>query len=377
MALSDSRIAVGRVGELLKAQLAARTSVSAVDVGRPQEAAGDGIKLNLFLYRISVDGFMRNQSLDEGQPTPLWLVLHYLLTAYDQSDFSDTTSAHDYLSEGMIALEELNFLRPSVGDYPALADNPEPLKLTFEESDPELLSKLMQGGDDYYRLSVAFQVRPVMVAAGSLPSYAPLVRSVGPEDEGAVVVPGFGPELTAIEPASFVAGDDIEVHGRELGGGIESICLGDHCLGVRSATGDRVRTHIPEDVELSAGSYAVTVRRQLPGGRRMSSNAVLGRLRPSLSSAVASGLTDAGDGHLSGSMTLDGRLLGGEDDDIFVAFYRDGEVVRMLEAEGTTAQTDLTVTIDADDAIPSGEYRIVLRVNGEQAENSPEVSWHE
>jgi hypothetical protein len=49
----------------------------------------------------------------------------------------------------------------------ALQDNPEPLKLSFDETTAELISKIMAGTDERYRLSMAFQVRPVMIVPAS------------------------------------------------------------------------------------------------------------------------------------------------------------------------------------------------------------------
>jgi hypothetical protein len=51
----------------------------------------------------------------------------------------------------------------SANSIVALNDSPDMLKITFEGASTELLSKLMQGGDEKYRCSVAFQVRPVMM----------------------------------------------------------------------------------------------------------------------------------------------------------------------------------------------------------------------
>ena len=39
------------------------------------------------------------------------------------------------------------------------AGQPEPLKLSFDGAGVDLLSKVMQGTDERYRLSMAFQVR--------------------------------------------------------------------------------------------------------------------------------------------------------------------------------------------------------------------------
>ena len=106
MPLANSREAIGQFGELLQAQLTARTSVNTVDVGRPEVAAASGgPKLNLFLYQMDFDGHMRNLPLDQGQAPPLWMVLRFLLTAFDQDNDSDTAAAHRLLGEGILALQ--------------------------------------------------------------------------------------------------------------------------------------------------------------------------------------------------------------------------------------------------------------------------------
>jgi hypothetical protein len=47
----------------------------------------------------------------------------------------------------------------------------------------------------------------------------------------------------------------------------------------------------------------------------------------------------------------------------------------VLEATGVAAQNALTATVTADQALDPGIYFIILRVNGEQAINSPAVNW--
>jgi len=337
-------------------------------------ASSDGPKFNLFLYQVDVDGQLRNHPLDQGQRTPVWLVLRYLLTAFDVSRDSDSFDAHSLLGEGLLALEELNFQRPTVAE---LADNPEPLKFTFDFADAELLSKIMQGAEDQYRVSSAFQVRPIMIAPSETPSYAPLALSVGqPANEGVVVIPNLGPYLEAVEPQLFQAGATLTLRGQDLNSAVQWVCLGDTSFPVTAAPAGTVQTQIPADTTLSPGSYPITVARDLPSGRRFHSNAVSGELQPSLESATAvAPLLDDGGGNLSGALTLAGSRLGSPTDDIFVAFWRDGAVALMLEATGTATQNSLTVTVPVDDALPSGFYRIILRVNGVQAPSTPEVDW--
>jgi len=374
MPLADSRSAIGAVGEMLHAQLVARTSVGVIDVGRVETAAGNnGPKFNLFLYQIDVDGFMRNTPLDAGQRPPVWLVLHYLLTAFDTGGDSDSVDAHRLIGEGMLALEELNYQRPTTVP---LADNPEPLKITFDSGDVELLSKIMQGTDERYRVSAAFQIRPVMIAPTEPPSYAPLVLSVGPPaNEGAIVIPNLGPVLSALEPELFEAGEILTLRGEALSG-TQWVCVGDTLFPVIGAPSGAVRAQIPATTALSPGTYPVAVARELPSGRLFNSNALAGTLQPTVATAApVLPLTDDGTGNFHGDLTLTGSRLGGPNDTIFVAYWRDGDVALMVEATGVATQDSLTVTVPVEDALSPGAYRIILRTNGAQARVTPEVDW--
>src|SRR5260370_37918719 len=119
MALASTSRAVGAVTQTLRERLTALlgADVNQVTVGRPEPPAGNilGSRLNLFLYEIHVDEYLRNESLDDGQPAPLWLVLHHLITAFDENGESDNIEAHDILGAGMRALHAINFLQPAVG----------------------------------------------------------------------------------------------------------------------------------------------------------------------------------------------------------------------------------------------------------------------
>ncbi|MEM8842767.1 MAG: Pvc16 family protein, partial [Pseudomonadota bacterium] len=311
-----------------------------------------------------------------GQEAPIWLCLKFLLTAVDAERETDSDLALDLLGQGMLALRQIDFQRP---DVPELADNPEPVKLSFDQSSSELLSTIMQGAEENYRLAAAFDVRPVMLTRVEAGGGAPLIRSVGPPaDQGVLVLPTLGPRLDTVEPEAFELGDQIALSGGDLGGDQVEVCFDDICIPVPAAdvTGTRVSVVVPSPPaeDIAAGPHAMTVVRILPSGRRFSSNAALGRLRPQLQTVSAGALTAEGPS-LHGDLTLNGNRLGGEDDAIFVGFYQAGEVQLLLEATGTAAQTTMTVTVPLEEALPPGTYRIVLRVNGEQALDAPEVNW--
>lgn len=378
MALADTKEAIGAVTQMLQTKLAGSTGIN-VSIGRPDLAAqtnSEGSKLNLFLYQIGFDPHMKNLSIDNGQPAPLWTVLHYLITAFDVGRDSDSIDAHKLLGHGLTALQGLNYMEPNpavVVDAP-LVDNPEPLKITFDNADVELLSKLMQGSDEKYRVSAAFQVRPVMLVPEAPPQYAPAVLSVGPPSSpGVVVTPSLGPRLNEIDPKKFEAGATLTLMGNDLAQATE-VCFGDTCYAAIFANGELTVT-VPAATTLSPRSYGVTAVRVLTSGRRFSSNAVLGRLLPTLASASHGPLTPTMTGALHGTLTLNGTRLGGPDDSIFIGLYRDGACAVLLEAVGIAAQNTLTATVTQEQALDPGTYYVILRVNGEQAINSPPVNW--
>jgi hypothetical protein len=379
MAFSETKEAIGAVSEMLQTKLIAKTGVP-VTISSPESAAksnAEGEKLNIFLYQIDFDASLKNYPLDAGQLPPLWVVLHYLITAFDTSKESDTIDAHKLLGRGLAALQDLNFLRPnpaSPSDAPLLS-NPEPLKMTFNIADAELLSKIMQGSDEKYRVSSAFQIRPVMIMPESLPSFAPVVKTIGPPAApGIVVIPSMGPKLTKLTPERFEAGATLTIEGLDMGG-ITEVCFGDTCyIPTITGTGDKMEVTVPLATTLSPGSYPVTGVRVLPSGRRFSSNALLGHMLPTLATAVVGALTPSG-GKLFGDLTLTGTRLGGPDDGIFVALYKDGKTAVMVEVTGVVAQNTLTASVTIDKAIPTGTYLVILRVNGEQATNAIQVNW--
>ena len=122
MSLADTGKAIGKVTELLRQHLQVRTGL-AVTVGRP-EPPGSGPalpapRLNLFLYEAHFDPSLRNTALDSGQLPPLWLVLRYLLTSFDNGSSSDSVLAHEQMGEGMRALQEVSYLSLSSIALPA------------------------------------------------------------------------------------------------------------------------------------------------------------------------------------------------------------------------------------------------------------------
>ena len=386
MALADSARAIGAVTRLLRDYLIRRGFQ--VSIGKPEDAAENDTneKLNLFLYETSLDPSMRNLAPNVGDQPPLWLVLKYLLTAFDNAEDSDSASAHELLGRGMAVLQELSFLRldPLVDLQVRLAleNNPEPLKITFDESSVDLLSKIMQGSDERYRLSVAFQVRPVMIVPAQLPRSSLLVgidyttapqTVIGPDGIEIEVLPSLGPRLDRVEPQLFEVGATLTIRGDDLTGSDLEAVLGNTPIQVVERRPDRLLviaegspgTPIADGGVLSAGEMPLVVRRRLSPTRTRTSNMLAVRLLPQVDSASL----------LAGTLTITGRLLGNDTDDVTVLLYRadDGVTVRLFDIVGTVADQQTLTVADAATGTPGGTYRVILRVNGQQARSSPSV----
>lgn len=403
MALVDTGKAIGAVASLLKARLLPLQA----SIGSPQKIK-DGPLLNLFLYESQFDATLRNYPLDEGQPPPLWLVLKFLMTGFDVGGESDTPAAMELLGQGMSALQRNSFLSftgvpPSI--IGPLADNPEDLKITFDEANSDLLSKLVSGADEKYRYSVGFQVRPVMIAAGEPSSYSLLVGvdytkapvvEIGEKGIQIPVIPSLGATISEIEPAKFEVGSIVTIKGTDLNLSGLSVSLGPIDLPVVSQTPDKLTFKVDGAIAtgdaISAGSHAIAVVQTLPTGRRRLSNVLVAGLLPTITTAAIAGGTltinppPAPPKPQTAFATIDltGVLLGRKDDDCFLALYRDGATVRLFDTftdEATVpppppvpAQSAKSLKMVTDDAVPVGDYLVIYRVNGQQAKQSPVVS---
>ncbi|HVZ41841.1 MAG TPA: Pvc16 family protein [Candidatus Kapabacteria bacterium] len=401
MALADSGKAIGAVSSLIVERLASVTGLH-VQVSRPDAATspmGSNPRLNVFLYETQFDPGLKNEPLDDGQPPPLWMVARYMLTAYDGDGESDTAKAHEVLGEACRALQENSFLqlRPTdpAGIIKALIDNPHDLKITFVDAAADLLSKVMQGTDERYRLSIAFEVRPIMIAVGTPPSYSLLVgidytqappNVIGLAGVHNIVIPSLGSSITEIVPASFEVGDTITINGTDLDMAGLSVRLGAVDLPVTAQNPGWLKCVIRPDLvngsTISAGTHPVTVVHTLPSGREQRSNVLLGELVPQLAAVNIISKTINPPPPIEtaeGTIELNGLLLGTENDETYVALYRDGHTVQMYDTLADSPgppppQTSRRFTIPHAGAVPSGSYIVLVRVNGAQARNGLTVN---
>src|SRR5262249_44146422 len=129
---------------------------------------------------------------------------------------------------------------------------------------------------------------------------------------------------------------------------------------------------------VSAGSLPIVAAQLLGSGHTLSSNALTGGLLPRLNTAVPSNATPLNPNPgapVTAVIDMTGILLGTANDSVFLGMSANGKVIRIFDqfTRPTADQTTLRLTIATASAVPPGTYRLILRVNGQQALNSPEV----
>lgn len=390
MALADTSGAIGAVTKALVKRISLRTNIAKVTVGRPDQNT-DEAHLNLFLYEISYDPTLKNLPLDEGQKPPVWMVLKYILTSFAAGSGGDVSSdspeAHIDLGKAIRAIYQDDLLKIDGLEsdvQKALASNPEELHVTFDEASVDLLAKLMQGTDEKLRISIAFQVRPVMIASTDAPDYsllvgvnytspAPVSRPVGLD-----IIPSLGSFITEIVPNGFEVGQEVAVKGTDLHLANLSVRLGSVDFPVTMQKPDELRFLVDEGLlnaaEMSAGSHSLTVVHTLASGKKRASNMMVANLVPTLTAAEV--VSQTAPPTALAAIKLTGIRLGDDADDAVLALYRDGRVFKMVDvftsspASQTVRQLDIELTND----VPAGDYLTILRVNGQQSPQSPKIT---
>ncbi|HEX5501335.1 MAG TPA: DUF4255 domain-containing protein [Thermomicrobiales bacterium] len=323
--MSDFR-AIGGVSATLRALLVDRmefpdgvTSVP-VTIGPPIFGAKqDGeqqpelSRVNLFLYRVTENGFLQNQEIPGRGPAngfghpPLSLNLHYLLSAYgndqvlgyDSPQLFDDTTAHFLLGSAMrvlhdvpIVTERITTMRPPSGTtilHESLRDAYEQVKLTLEPLTLEDITKVWTALTLRFRLSACYVVNVVQLESRRTPRF---VRPVGqPAAWGAPPLPSDPPSpgpmvrvvtlhtptitevrvrrrgQTTEQPVPYAAvGDTLVLRGTSLAGPTTTVAFGDVRVPASVAGNERVEAVIPDDTIPGLGPIPTEQRLQ-PGPR--------------------------------------------------------------------------------------------------------------
>ncbi len=222
-----------------------------VTILAPDEAGGDQ-RINLFLYKIEENTFLKNQdwSLKPGNsnqlaPAPLSLNLYYLVTPYARNDpQTGNSTAHEILGEAMRVFYE-NSVIPQQYLETDLKTAREEFRIVYNALDPEELSRLWSTFAQPFRLSVRYQVLTVqldMSPAGEMP-LPKRVRTIGVPG---VRAPFSPPAVLDMTPASGPAGTAVTFTGENLAGWKVTVLVGDQTvLDQQALAGDTFNATIP------------------------------------------------------------------------------------------------------------------------------------
>lgn len=234
-----------------------------VTILAPDEGGGDR-RVNLFLYKVQENPFLRNLdwqvkpgSPDRLVPPPLSLNLFYLMTPYAQNDpQTGNTTAHEILGEAMRVLYENPIIPP---DYLVigLTDAREQVRIVPNTLDLEELSHVWNTFTQPFRLSVLYQASVVQLdmLSESEQIMAKRVRTIGVPD---VRAPFHPPVVNRIEPMSGAVGTVVTFQGENLAGWRAYVTMTRKLiLNGQALTGDTFTMTVPAD--LSQGFHEIRV----------------------------------------------------------------------------------------------------------------------
>ncbi len=397
--------------ETARNQTPALNNCGNVILGLPSAQPAQGIYLSL--YEINFDASLRNVSLGDGESPPIWLVLKYAVVVYDDGDLQHY-NAHRFIGRAISHLQSLHFETYSgltqTWVHPALDRNPEQIHLTFDEAPSELISRLLGSAAERYQSCFCFQIRPVLIQTREIPDFQLLIgidytaggeiitstrrlECSSPVDESIFRGSERGVDI-AVRPIKFVhvetisstrlefdvADKEIEIVGSGLDENNLYIIVGGAEIQIIGNTNPvSYRWQMSYDNmrdEISAGTHSlqvaiietITDENNNPIRRwRRVSNSVHLHIPP-----YVERISDVQNNRL----TIEGRYLGRPEDAVVVAFYRDNRVVAIYDSfqsgDFHVDQTSLIVDLTRIPPIQNDTYRILLRVNNQQARNSPE-----
>jgi hypothetical protein len=324
---------------------AVRITVGPPKVSKPEEQVKDDPRVNLFLYRVTENGFLENQEIPGrgsgsayGRP-PLSLALHYLLTAYGSETVPGTGNpppalfdeklAHFLLGSAMRVLHDVPIVTEALTSTSAPSGRPilheslrnefERVKLTLDPLSLEDITKVWTALTLRYRLSAAYVVHVVQIESRRQRIFPKLVgKPISPHGSAPDAPPEPGPHITVFtfrnafirevhvrragqqDEGSFPyarIGDSLILLGNGLLGGASDVLIGDLPIPAATAADERIEVALPDsalpdgpippELRLRPGvrTVSVIVREPSIPGRTVRSNEAAFMLVPSIGAA--------------------------------------------------------------------------------------------
>jgi hypothetical protein len=346
-----------------------------------------GKRVNLFLYQVTENAYLKNQEIpgtghpaDYGHP-PLSLDLHYLLTAYGESE-EDEVEAHQVLGDAMRVLhdhalitDQLLQTRDAEPHQPVLDTSLrgqfEKVKLYLEPISLEDLSKVWTALTAPYRLSVAYKVSVVQIESRR-PRRFPRPVGEPPKGPKVYVVPFRSPQIREIRvirqddpdskerPFPYARiGDTLIIRGRNFASETTRVTLG-AVDATAQITDDRIKLTIPDDAELQPGPQTVRVVLDVMMGELpkphigFQSNLAVFMLVPRIKELDST--------TTPGALIIKGTRL----------FHPDLECLTLvgdeiIRSDNYTTATPTEIAFNLPASLGSGNYAVRVRVNGAES----------
>ena len=249
---------IGKVSESLRTMLLEEIGATVnVTILAPDEGGGDR-RINLFLYKVQENPYLRNMDwqVKSGEPTklvppPLSLNLFYLITAYAPNDSqTGNSSAHELLGEAMRVFYE-NPIVPDTYLAEELRNTREQIKIMHNTLDMEELSRIWSTFTQPFRLSVLYEISVVQLEmlSASEREMAKRVQKIGIPQINAPFIP---PDVEKLDPVSGKAGEVITFYGKNLSGWKAYVTI--------------MRQLIVDGRDLTQNSFDVTIPAELSSG---------------------------------------------------------------------------------------------------------------
>ena len=329
-----------------------------------------GNQLNVFLYQTAIEAGWRNEDMpgirsgEVGRP-PMPLILHYLITAY--SDTDDDLNSHRLLGRAVSVLndhprlerEDLRTAFPGADLHRQVERvHVTPQPLTVEE-----LSKLWSTFQTPLRISAAYQACVVLIESTLPPRAALPVLTRGEDDRGPTATTAARPEIERIDfPGGTLAaapGGTLRLRGHDLAGEPAKVFL-QHLrlthpveLIPTSMTATTVEVTLPDaaPVSLPAGQYLLTLALG-EGARTITSDPVPFDLAPKVTAGLPAQVPRT-NGIAQVDLTIAPPLVAGQDAALLIG----GQVVVGQRTDPTS------VTFRVAD-LEVRDYYVRVRVDG-------------
>jgi Pvc16 N-terminal domain/IPT/TIG domain len=430
-------LAVGGVSATLQALLRDRMELPAgmvrtdlqvtISIPPPEDdtQAAEPTKVNLFLYRATENGALKNQMIPgQGHPSeyghpPLSLVLYYMVTAYGATDDAgqiNETRAHFLLGSAMRVLHDYPVITdalmtmnspPTQILHSSLRGEFEHIKICLDPISLEDLSKVWTALTRPYRLSAAYTVSIVQIESRRIKTLAApvLTRRIHLSvSERPQISNVYRTPVLPGEPIGDIRAhvlQELTIEGENFRAAQTWVKLGDlEPIGVQPASDREIRIVVPDDIypvdadhplprpipaadQLRPGPQTVEVQILRPtevveGGldrgvvgvddRRQSSNDFVFLLAPEISSINPTGV--AAGGFAGAVLTVAGRRLfqAGAKSVVLI-----GDVSIPVQDPGPGgSQTDTSIQVSlialglTTPPTPAGLYPVRVMANGVQ-----------